>query len=105
MSERIAPHPAPLIMALDNRASAPGQHHFRISGGVIRTDWAASLKPGETPWCEFSIWGDNVGSYGGSVWPTAWPDLFEALPSTAQSGSGRLRLTEQGKALLLAGRT
>jgi hypothetical protein len=34
---------------------------------------------GEAGYCGFTIWGDDrrLGSFGGSVWPGSFPDLFE----------------------------
>lgn len=37
-------------------------------------------------WCEISVWParevfpqPHIGSYGGQVWPSAWPHLFEVI--------------------------
>jgi hypothetical protein len=83
---------------------------YMLEGGTLRKDWEDSLKmrdvggvlQKEKAWCRITIWFDNdeLGSYGGTVWPTAWPELFQALPSSAQLGSGRIALTQKGKELL-----
>lgn len=59
---------------------------YRAEGGELAENWRALLRPGESAWCEFTVLrdGTSVGSYGGSVWPTAWPALFRTLAPTAQ---------------------
>jgi hypothetical protein len=73
---------------------------YRLTGGELREDWAeaharylareqaAGRQPECVPCCEISVWfgRDLLGSYGGTVWPSAWPDLFEAHTGSAQSG-------------------
>lgn len=63
---------------------------FRIEGGALRADWsrshtkhierqqAADRPVSIEPWCEVSvdIDGGVIGSFGGTVWPAAWADLF-----------------------------
>ncbi len=75
------------------------QARYRIEGGQISPEWQKLLKPGRSISCEFTLWQDDgqLGSYGGEVWPTAWPELFEALPSSVQLGSGRIQLTAAGR--------
>lgn len=100
-------------MATTNETTGPtvtfidrnGEHaSYRISGGEVAPEWRRSLRHGEAPWCEFTTWGSgperHVGSYGGTVWPTAWPDLFVALPSSAAGGSGGVALTDAGAAAI-----
>lgn len=75
----------------------PGHRsRYRIEGGTLGNGWEA--RPGKAAWCEFSVWhgGDVLGCYGGEVWPTAWPELFEAIPACAALGSGGIRITEAG---------
>jgi hypothetical protein len=89
----------------------PAQHRYRIEGTDISPEWAESLErrarafPNEqrpaVPYCEFTIWyqGNQLGSYGGEVWPMAWPLLFESHRGTAQTGSYTL-LTAKGLGLV-----
>lgn len=63
------------------RIEQTGCRHYRLEGGTLRQDWQDSLRPGDTAWCEVSIWTGPkhppfLGSYGGTVWPSAWPALF-----------------------------
>lgn len=81
---------------------------FQLVGGTLAEGWAA--RPGREAWCEIVVHhrsGERpwVGSYGGEVWPTAWPELFEAIPSSAAGGSGGVRITDQGIALLVPNAT
>lgn len=75
---------------------------YRLEGGDLAPEWRS--RAGRIAWCEISVWPDsgNVASYGGEVWPTAWPELFQALPSSAQLGSGGVAITEIGRQLLAA---
>lgn len=97
--------------------TVPGKSHdfvrcYRFAGGDLAPEWADSITrrgEGRTAWCEVSVWigqdgqpDSRVGSYGGSVWPTAWPDLFESVPSSASGGSAGILLTEAGRALIRA---
>ena len=74
---------------------ATEQHYtrYRIEGGDLTPDWAAYLRPARIAWCDFTIWhgSEYLGSYGGEVWPSAWPALFEP---TKLAG---FRLTTAGK--------
>lgn len=81
----------------------PGCARYRLEGGDLREDWAASLRPGRTAWCEISIWdgSDLLGSFGGEVWPMAWPALFESGKGTSQTGPWT-RVTPAGRAALAA---
>ncbi len=73
---------------------------YRFVGEPETEDWKASLKPGREPYCEVNI--DNRGvvrSYGGEVWPSAWPSLFQiGQPSIY---GVETKLTPKGAALLL----
>lgn len=78
---------------------------YRIEGGTLSAEWAASLRPGRVAWCEFTLYlgSDQLARYGGEVWPSAWPELFASTATqefprgTAQSPAG-LRLTAAGRA-------
>lgn len=76
------------------------QTRYRIEGGELSGDWKA--REGNSAWCEFTVWhgSEQLGSYGGEVWPTAWTQLFESLPNTISAGSGRIRITAAGKEAL-----
>lgn len=86
--------------------STLGYERFRIEGGDLAPEWAESLRPGRSAWCEITLWheSENLGGYGGEVWPGAWPALFEPLRSTVLEGSGRIRLTAAGREALEAAR-
>lgn len=75
-----------------------GSTHYRVSGGEVASGWEP--REGREAWCEFSVWdgSDRLGTYGGEVWPTAWPDLFEAV----SGAPGSICLTPRGRALLPA---
>lgn len=80
------------------------RHEFTLTGGTIAPDW--NRVAGDEAWCHITVWDlggptENIGSYGGSVWPLAWPQWFSTLPSSAQLGSGRIALTAAGRAALL----
>ena len=86
---------------------------YKITGGTLEPSWAESHAKylaredkDEAPWCEFSIWydGNQIGSYGGTVWPTAWPELFASLPPSAQLGSARVIVLPAGCELLAKAR-
>jgi len=74
-----------LIDAKEWTSTSDGKAHrherWKISGGDIAPEWR---RPGREPWCEFTLYvrDDEVdvwlASYGGEVWPTAWPELFQA---------------------------
>lgn len=92
----------PSIRRLVSLPGSPAR--YRIEGGDLRGDWANSLRPARVAWCEFTIWGDAragepLGSYGGEVWPSAWPALF-ATPGPR--GSALIRLTAAGAEALAA---
>ncbi len=72
---------------------------FRIEGGDIAPEW----NPRGVPWCQFTVYhgDDRIASYGGEVWPMAWPALFEAVQGNAHVGNG-VRLTAAGRAAVEA---
>lgn len=94
------------LVALDRFDGGIQRAEYRAEGPVSCPTWRASLREGRAPYCYFSIWsgpdrdGDMLSSYGGEVWPTAWPELFQALPASVAEGSGRIRLTPAGRAAL-----
>jgi len=76
-----------------------GSHRFRIVGEPTADNWKKERaeRPDKEPWCEVSIWPkdvhavdselcDHLGSYGGELWPSAWPELFYHNKPTAQQG-------------------
>lgn len=75
---------------------------YRIEGGEIDARWAETLRRGHTPWCEFTVTGDGISlsSYGGEVWPTAWPRFFQAPTKRTIYNNGHIYLTDEGRALL-----
>ena len=89
----------------------PGQAvRYRITGGDLAPEWAAAVAVhGRPAWCEVTIWPDGrVGSYGGEVWPTAWPELFgstgtQEWPRGPAHTPAGLRLTEAGRAAFAMG--
>lgn len=82
----------PIVTKL--HSSNPDCRRYRIEGGDIAPDWAEShakyVAQGGEPavYCEISIWfyGNTIGSSGGTVWPGAWPELFDCQRGTAQTG-------------------
>lgn len=74
---------------------------YRVEGGELAPDWAKTLRDGKTAWCEVSIPEGRtcLSSYGGEVWPLAWPTLFRQpiLPAGAVRVSpSTVELTEAG---------
>lgn len=77
----------PTVTRLPERLS--GCSRYRLEGGDLKADWAASVEErGTVAWCEITVWdgSDQLGSYGGEVWPGAWPELFECHRGSVQSG-------------------
>lgn len=74
---------------------------YRIEGGDLADQWASGLRSGRVAWCEITIrnGSDYLGSFGGEVWPGAWPALFECGKGTAQTGPWT-RVTAAGRAAL-----
>jgi len=80
---------------------------YRIEGGDLAPEWAASVRRGRAAKCEIKTWRTtyavrHVGVWGGEVWPSAWPALFKALDASANFGAGGYLITEAGDALLRA---
>lgn len=68
------------ITRLSDPGSGPGERRYRIEGGDLAPEFAALLRAEETPWCEVTLRSnDTLSSYGGTVWPLAWPALFERV--------------------------
>lgn len=82
-----------------------GRLRIRLEGGTLAPSWEGShARNGslEPAYCEITIWDDElrrVSSFGGSVWPAAWPQLFTCLKGTAQYGPHTL-VTDLGVALI-----
>lgn len=82
-------------------SSDPDRHEakLRIVGGTLAGDWTP--RPGNEAWCEVSIslTGHDldrgyVRSFGGEVWPAAWPSLFDVGPRTTHGQT--THLTDRG---------
>lgn len=75
-----------------------GMRRFRLTADPEVPDW--TVRQGNDPACEFSVLPSGlVLSYGGEVWPGAWPSLFHILPRTT-SGQQTI-LTDKGRELIL----
>jgi hypothetical protein len=66
---------APRVVLLSRDGN---RSRYRIEGGTLDGAWAEFVRPGLPVWCEIVVYdGDpRIVSYGGYVWPTAWPALF-----------------------------
>jgi hypothetical protein len=89
------------------RLSPPGERfaRYRLEGGDLAPEWARSLRPGRTAWCEVTVDTETgiVGSFGGEVWPAAWPALFgttgtAAWPRGTAQTPAVPKLTDAGRA-------
>lgn len=85
------------------------REEWTITGGEIDPSWRLAGTRHERPadWepsSRFTLWivddqiDVRVASYGGVVWPTAWPDLFATRPMDIPHRAG-VEITEQGLAL------
>lgn len=88
-----------------------GYASFQLLGVPVAGDWYASwVKRGKSyPYCEVSIWFDgeiragmSLSSYGGELWPTAWPDYFLGPATSNKNTVGQIYLTAKGAELLQA---
>lgn len=88
-----------------------GWVEFQLLGVPVKGDWhEAWVKRGEPyPYCDVSIWfegeireGMSLSSYGGELWPTAWPEHFVPPASPNKNTVGHIYLTAKGAALLQA---
>ena len=64
---------------------------YRVVAQPETQEWLDALaeRGNPEPWCEFSVWdgSQQLGSYGGEVWPGAWPTWFTKIPGSVQGGS------------------
>jgi hypothetical protein len=77
---------------------------FEVRGGDVAPEWATTLRPPAAPWCEVTIWNEEpaVSTYGGEVWPGAWPVLFRF---EGPRGRQAILLTDTGIAAFAAARS
>jgi hypothetical protein len=76
-----------------------GVRRFRVEGGDLGAKWANALT-GDAAWCEVTVYTDGtVGGYAGTVWPSAWPALFDFKHPHAMGGAPVTRLTALGSKL------
>lgn len=74
------------------RVDDMGGMSFRIVGEPEAESWRKSLRPDREPWCEVNMTKDgHVTTYGGEVWPTAWPSLFEVVHPNTRDQAIRVR--------------
>lgn len=98
----------------ENR-SGTGYTTFILRGEPQKDDWRQSwIANGRPdPWCQITIWhksysditaGTHLSSYGGAVWPSAWPKYFCWPSKTEQHlhNVGHIYLTQAGADLLVA---
>lgn len=85
----------PKITYLGPAACLDGKR-FRLEGGTLRQDFAETLRPGHVAWCEITVYGDHLGSYGGEVWPMAWPELFVEPEVRTINNVGHVYVTPAG---------
>jgi hypothetical protein len=75
---------------------------FRLEGGTLAEGWEP--REGRRAWCELTVSTKRgaegrlyVTTYGGEVWPGAWPHLFT---SARAFGAPATWLTKEGETLL-----
>lgn len=93
----VAPEPMTLqpeiVLVAVQRWTSDGMQYaseeFEIRGGDITDEWARTMRAPEAPWCRVRVFrgappvarsaggGTYLTGFGGSVWPGAWPELFE----------------------------
>lgn len=77
--------PEIVLIHRDTWTDTSGKPHtrdaFEIRGGDVDQEWADSIRVPAAAWCSVSIWNDEtrLASWGGEVWPSAWPQLFELV--------------------------
>lgn len=55
----------------------PTGGRFRIVGEPEAENWKRLARPDREPWCEVDVVANGkVTSFGGELWPSAWPSLF-----------------------------
>jgi hypothetical protein len=80
---------------------------YRVCGEPENKNW--TVREGREPWCEITVteeaYSDGkptgrllVTSFGGEVWPAAWPSIFSCHPN-AMTANGTV-VTEKGRKLL-----
>ncbi len=92
---RRAPVEPPTILLLENKH---GFRRYKLEGGTLADEWAKSLHPGRSAWCVITVRDFNtfVASYGGEVWPMAWPALFKPVSPSVAGGTAGVELTMDG---------
>ena len=93
-------NPEATVLSYDGR----DRLRVRLVGGDIASEWAPRVP--RLPWCDLTLLlrqgrltETSIASFGGEVWPAAWPELFTSHRGTAQTGSYTL-ITYDGLALL-----
>ena len=82
------------------------REEWSLIGGDIDPAWRKGQADDWKPWCRFTLYIVNanldrrLSSYGGSAWPTAWPELFEAKRQGTYAAS--VDITDKGLALRAA---
>jgi hypothetical protein len=85
---------------------------FKVCGSPKALDWhKAWVKRGMGwPYCRIGLWIDDIteikegkqlSSYGGELWPSAWPAYFRADTSNNKNSVGAVYLTRLGAELLM----
>lgn len=68
-------------MTITHLTDGINKRRYRIVGAPESSKW--TVRPGQEPWCEVSLSADGtVLTYGGELWPSAWPSLFTVGPRT-----------------------
>lgn len=82
---------------------------LKITREPIAEDWrAAWINRGcKDAWCSVVFYGEikagaALASYGGEVWPTAWPDWFSVPSERTVNNVGMIFLTDAGAKALRA---
>ena len=80
---------------------------FKIIREPVSPSWrVAWIKRGcLEPWCSLAFYGEIkagscLASYGGELWPTAWPDLFQTPKEYTCNDVGVIFITEECARLL-----
>ena len=80
------------------------RQRYRIVGEPTSEAWKKSRREDHEPWCELTIYSDDdrLTSYGGELWPMAWPEWFTPIPGSPSAGSGGIHVTREGMKVLRA---